>query len=84
VSSYRNVVGEAIECPEEPGDVEIRFRKESRLDVSDLDVVVEVRTKLRCPRSSPVSAGKHMAEVPFEAPRRPFLQGQHPFLPQLG
>jgi hypothetical protein len=47
------VVGEAVECPEEPvtgpeqpGDIEIRFRKKSALDVGDLDVVIEVRTKL--------------------------------------
>jgi hypothetical protein len=46
-------VGEAIECPEEPvtgpeqpGDIEIRFRKKSPLDVGSLDVVIEVRTKL--------------------------------------
>ena len=31
----------------EPGDIEIRFRKKSPLDVgADLDVVIEVRTKL--------------------------------------
>jgi hypothetical protein len=48
-----DVVGEAVECPEEPstgplepGDVEIRFRMKSPLDVGDLDVVIEVRTKL--------------------------------------
>jgi hypothetical protein len=48
-----DVVSEAIECPEEPwtgpaeaGDIEIRFRKKSPLDVGDLDVVIEVRTKL--------------------------------------
>jgi len=47
------VVGEAVECPEEPrigseqaGDIEIWFRKKSPLDVGDLDVVIEVRTKL--------------------------------------
>jgi hypothetical protein len=47
------VVGEAVECPEEPsagpeqpGDIEIRFRRKSPLDVGDLDVVIEVRTKL--------------------------------------
>ena len=32
--------------PVEPGDIEIRFRKKSPLDVGDLDVVIEVRTKL--------------------------------------
>ena len=48
-----DVVGEAVECPEEPstgpvepGHIEIRFRKKSPLDVGDLDVVIEVRTKL--------------------------------------
>jgi hypothetical protein len=48
-----DVVGEAVECPEEPlagpagpGDIEIRFREKSPLDVGDLDVVIEVRTKL--------------------------------------
>ena len=47
------VVGEAVECAEEPvtgpvqpGDIEIRFRKKSPLDVGELDVVIEVRTKL--------------------------------------
>jgi hypothetical protein len=46
------VVGEAVECPEDPsigpeqpGDVEIRFREKSPLDVGELDVVIEVRTK---------------------------------------
>lgn len=48
-----DVVAEAVDCPEEPwsgppepGDIEIRFRKKSPLDVGDLDVVIEVRTKL--------------------------------------
>ena len=48
-----DVVGEAVECPEEPsagpaepGDIEIRFRKKSPVDVGDLDVVIEVRTRL--------------------------------------
>ena len=43
-----DLVSEAVECPEEPwtgrlgpGDIEIRFRKKSVLDVGDLDVVVE-------------------------------------------
>lgn len=47
------VVGEAFECPEDPitgpvqpGDIEIRFRQNSALDVGGLDVVIEVRTKL--------------------------------------
>jgi hypothetical protein len=47
------VVGEAVECPEDPqtgpeqpGDIEIRFRKKSPLDVGELDVVIEVRAKL--------------------------------------
>ena len=46
-------VGEAVECPEEPrvgpeqpGDIEIRFRKKSALDIGEFDVVIEVRTKL--------------------------------------
>lgn len=48
-----DLVSEAVECPEEPwsgslepGDIEIRNHEKSRLDVGDLDVVVEVRTKL--------------------------------------
>jgi hypothetical protein len=48
-----DVVAEAVDCPEEPwngppgpGDIEIRFRKKSQLDAGDLDVVIEVRTKL--------------------------------------
>jgi len=48
-----DVVAEAVDCPEEPrigpaepGDIEIRFRKKSQLDVGGLDVVIEVRTKL--------------------------------------
>jgi hypothetical protein len=48
-----DVIGEAVECPEEPltgpagpGDIEIRFREKSQLDVGDLDVVIEIRTKL--------------------------------------
>jgi hypothetical protein len=48
-----DVVAEALECPEEPwtgppgpGDIEIRFRRKSPLDVGELDVVIEVRTKL--------------------------------------
>jgi hypothetical protein len=47
------VVSEAVDCPEEPcsgpaepGDIEIRFRRKSPLDVGDLNVVIEVRTKL--------------------------------------
>ena len=47
------VVGEAVDCPEEPstgpvepGDIEIRLRQKSPLDVGDLAVVIEVRTKL--------------------------------------
>jgi hypothetical protein len=47
------VVSEAVECPEEPrsgqeqpGDIEVRFREKSALDVGDLKVVIEVRTKL--------------------------------------
>jgi len=48
-----DVVSEAVQCPEEPwtgplepGDIEIRFRRKSPLDVGDLEVVIEVRTKL--------------------------------------
>jgi hypothetical protein len=48
-----DAVCEGVECPEEPwlgppgpGDIEIRFRAKSELDVGDLDVVIEVRTKL--------------------------------------
>jgi hypothetical protein len=48
-----DVVSEAVECPEEPwtgppgpGDIEIRFRRKSHLDAGELDVVIEVRTKL--------------------------------------
>jgi hypothetical protein len=48
-----DLVGQAVECPEEPstgplqpGDIEIRFRRKSALDVGELDVVIEVRTKL--------------------------------------
>ena len=47
------IVAEAVDCPEEPsigppepGDIEIRFRQRSQLDVGELDVVIEVRTKL--------------------------------------
>ena len=48
-----DIVAEAVDCPEEPrigppepGDIEIRFRQKSLLDVGELDVVIEVRTKL--------------------------------------
>jgi len=48
-----DVVAEAVACPEEPwigppqpGDIEIRFREKSLLDVGELNVVIEVRTKL--------------------------------------
>jgi hypothetical protein len=48
-----DLVCEAVDCPEEPwigppgpGDIEIRFREKSQLDVGGLDVVIEVRTKL--------------------------------------
>jgi hypothetical protein len=48
-----DLVAEAVDCPEEPwtgppepGDIEIRFRGKSQLDVGELDVVIEVRTKL--------------------------------------
>jgi hypothetical protein len=48
-----DIVSEAVDCPEDPwigtpneGDIEIRFRRKSAFDVGDLNVVVEVRTKL--------------------------------------
>ena len=48
-----DIVAEAVSCPEEPwtgppgiGDIEIRFRARSAMDVGDLNLVVEVRTKL--------------------------------------
>lgn len=48
-----DVVAEAVSCPEEPwvgppevGDLEIRFRRRSHLDFGELNVVIEVRTKL--------------------------------------
>jgi hypothetical protein len=48
-----DLVADAVDCPEEPrigpaepGDIEIRFRRKSQLDVGELDVVIEVRTKL--------------------------------------
>jgi hypothetical protein len=47
-----DAVAEAVDRLEEPwigppgpGDIAIRFRKKSQLDVGDLDVVIEVRTK---------------------------------------
>ena len=47
-----HAVSVAVECPEEPydgdlrpGDVELRFRQRGPFDVSDMDVVVEVRSK---------------------------------------
>jgi hypothetical protein len=51
--ALQDAVAEAVECPEEPrmgqpgpGDIEIRFRRKSPLDVGELDLVIEVRTKL--------------------------------------
>ena len=48
-----DVVSEAVACPEEPwtgppepGDIEIRFRERSPLDVGELSIAIEVRTKL--------------------------------------
>ena len=48
----RDVVPRAVECPEEPivgplavGDLEIRFTPRGSADVSELAVLVEVRTK---------------------------------------
>ena len=47
------VIAEAVDCPEDPwtgppkvGDIEIRFHPRHALDVGDLNVVIEVRTKL--------------------------------------
>lgn len=47
------VVSEAIDCPEDPsvgppqpGDVEVRFRRKSSIDVGELNVLIELRTKL--------------------------------------
>jgi hypothetical protein len=47
-----DLVAAAVDCPEEPwlgpaevGDIEIRFREKSRIDVGCLRVVIEVRTK---------------------------------------
>ncbi|MFF9479217.1 hypothetical protein [Streptomyces sp. NPDC014733] len=47
-----HLVSEAVECPEEPydgdlrpGDVELRFRPLGPYDRSGLDVVIEVRSK---------------------------------------
>jgi hypothetical protein len=47
------IVSEAVDCPEDPwigpnsdGDIEIRFRSKSALDVGGLKCVIEVRTKL--------------------------------------
>jgi hypothetical protein len=46
------IVPHAVDCPEEPvvgppaaGDLEIRFHPRGALDVGDLSLVVEVRTK---------------------------------------
>jgi hypothetical protein len=48
-----DLVSEAVDCPDEPrigpperGDIEIRFRQKSQLDVGELNIVIEVRTKL--------------------------------------
>ena len=48
-----DIVAEAVACPEEPwvgppgkGDIEIRFHPKSAVDVGELDLVIEVRTKL--------------------------------------
>jgi hypothetical protein len=53
VRALPDLVAEAVDCPEEPwvgppesGDIEIRVRERSRLDVGELSVVIEVRTKL--------------------------------------
>jgi hypothetical protein len=48
-----DIVAEAVACPEEPwigspepGDIEIRFRERSPHDLGELNLVIEVRTKL--------------------------------------
>jgi hypothetical protein len=48
-----DIVAEAVACPEEPwvgspepGDIEIRLRERSPHDLGELNVVIEVRTKL--------------------------------------
>lgn len=48
-----DIVAEGVACPEEPwegppkaGDIEIRFHEKSRLNVGDLNCVIEVRSKL--------------------------------------
>lgn len=48
-----DVVGEGVDCPEEPwtgppakGDIQVRFREKGPLDSFDLNCVIEVRTKL--------------------------------------
>jgi hypothetical protein len=53
VEMLPDAVAEAVDCPEEPwlgppepGDLEIRFREKSPHDIGELDVVIEVRTKL--------------------------------------
>jgi hypothetical protein len=50
--SLPHAVSVAVACPEEPydhelraGDVELRFRPAGPLDISGLDVVVEIRSK---------------------------------------
>jgi len=47
-----DIVAEAVTCPEEPwigppsvGDIEVRFRPRSSDDVSELDYLIEVRTR---------------------------------------
>lgn len=47
-----HAVSAAVECPEEPydgslrvGDVEVRFRARGPLDVGELDLLIEVRSK---------------------------------------
>jgi hypothetical protein len=48
-----DIIAEAVDCPEEPwidppkiGDIEVRFHPRHDRDVGDLNVVIEVRTKL--------------------------------------
>lgn len=54
-----DVIAEAVAWPEQPwigppevGDLEIRFRRKSHLDFGELNVVIEVRTKLFDSRAS--------------------------------
>lgn len=53
-----DVVAEGVECTEEPwtgppgpGDIEVRFRPRHPLDVGELPIVIEVRTRHRQSRA---------------------------------